>query len=80
MLLFKLAEEVVAFVVDQHEGGQTFDFHHPDRFHSQFGVFEAAQAFHILLRQQGRCAADTAEVKAAIFVAGLRHLLAAVAF
>lgn len=51
MLLFKLAEEVVSFVVYQHEGRQVFNFHHPDRFHSQFGVFEAAQAFHVLLRQ-----------------------------
>ncbi|SQI26476.1 Uncharacterised protein [Salmonella enterica subsp. arizonae] len=45
MLLFKLAEEVIAFVVHQQKGGQTFDFHHPDGFHSQFGVFEAAQVF-----------------------------------
>ena len=54
MLLLKLAEEIVPFVVNQHKGGQIFDLHHPHRLHAQFGILKAAQAFHILLRQQSR--------------------------
>ena len=63
VLLLELAKEVVAFVVNQHKRGQIFDFHHPYRFHAQLRILQAAQTFHILLRQQGRRAADAAEIK-----------------
>lgn len=33
-------EEVVAFVVDEDEGGEILDFDFPDGFHSELGVFE----------------------------------------
>ena len=80
MLLLKLAEEIIPFVVNQHKGGQIFDLHHPHRLHAKFGILKTAQAFHELLCQQSRRSADTAEVEATVFMAGIGDLLAAVTF
>lgn len=42
MLMLELAEEVIAFIVDQHKRRQVIDFHHPHRFHPQLRILKAA--------------------------------------
>ncbi|MNC60419.1 hypothetical protein D3C75_1102960 [compost metagenome] len=73
-------EEVVALVIDQNKGWEIFDFDFPDGFHSQLCVFDTIQALDTLLRQYSRRAADTAKIEPAMFMTGVGHLLASVAF
>ena len=72
-------EEVVAFVVHKDEGGEVHDFDFPNGFHAEFGIFHAFDALDALLGEDGCGTADGAEIEAAVFLAGVGHLLRAVA-
>ena len=78
-LLGNLCEEVVAFVVDEDEGGKIFDIDFPDGFHAEFGVFEELDFLDGVLGEDGSGTADGAEVEAAVLVAGVGDLFRAVA-
>ena len=69
----EFGEEIVAFVIDNNEGGEVFDLDLPDRFHAQFFVFDHFHLFDAVLSQSRRRTADGAQIKAAVFLAGLRH-------
>src|SRR4029450_408651 len=75
-----LVEEVVALVVDHHEGGEVLDLDAPDRLHAQLGVLQDLDLADAVLGQAGGRPADGAEVEAAVGPAGLGHPAAAVAF
>src|SRR5690606_40383099 len=74
----QLCEEVVALVVDDDEGGEVFHLDLPDRFHPEFGIFGLLDLLAVVLRQDRRRPADRVEIEAAVFFAGLSHLVAAV--
>src|SRR2546421_736067 len=73
-------KEIVSFVVDDNKGRKIDDLDAPDRFHSEFRVFDDF-ALGKALRGRG-CggAADGAEIKAAMSAAGGAHFLPAIAF
>ena len=75
-----LLEEVISFIIHKDKRREIFHFNFPDGFHSQFRIFNALQALDTTLRQYSCRTADTAKVEAAVLLAGIRHLLAAVAF
>ena len=74
-----LREEIVALVVHQNEGGEVLHLNLPDGFHAQFRVFQQFHLPDVILGQDGGGTADGTQVKAAVLLAGVRHLLAAVA-
>ena len=74
-----LCEEIVALVVHQNEGGEVLHLNLPDGFHAQFRVFQQFHLPDVILGQDGGGTADGTQVKAAVLLAGVRHLLAAVA-
>ena len=74
-----LAEEVVALVVDDDEGGEVDDLDLPDRLHAELGVLEHLDLGDAVLGQPRRRAADRAEVEAAVLLAGVGDGLGAVA-
>lgn len=73
-------EEVVPLVVDQDERGEVLHLDLPDGFHAEFGKLDDFDLFDVLFGQNGRRAADAAEVEAAVFFARVGDLLAAIAF
>lgn len=73
-------EEVVPLVIDQDERGEVFDLDLPDGFHAEFGELDDFDFLDVLFGQNGRRAADAAEVEAAVLFAGVGDLLAAIAF
>ena len=73
------SEEIIALVIYQNKGGEVFHFNFPDSFHAQFRVFQQFHFLDVVLGQDGGGAADGAQVKTAVFLAGIRYLLAAVA-
>src|SRR3954454_1943399 len=75
----QLAEEVVALVVDDDEGGEVLDLDLPDRLHAELGVLDDLDLADAVLREARRGAADRAEIEAAVLLAGLAHLFRAVA-
>lgn len=62
-----LLEEIVAFVIHQDKGREIFYFNFPDSFHAEFRILDALQMLNALLCQYRRRAADTAQIKAAMF-------------
>ena len=66
-----LGEEVVALVVDHHEGREVLDLDAPDRLHAQLGVLEHLDLADAVLRQAGGRTADRPEVEAAVGLARL---------
>ncbi len=79
LLILDLLEEVVAFIIDEDKRRKIFHFDFPDSFHPQFRIGHALEALDTLLGEHCR-AADASKVEAAVFMAGIGHLLAAVAF
>ena len=75
----ELLEEVVALVIDEDEGWEVLDVYLPDGFHAELRVLDALDALDALLRQDGGGTADAAQVETAVLLAGIRHLLCAVA-
>src|SRR5277367_1652609 len=75
----QLLEEIIPLVVDHDERREILDLDAPDRFHAEFGVFEHLDLLDAVLREPRGRAPDRAEVKAAVFGAGLAHLRRAVA-
>jgi hypothetical protein len=63
-------EEVVALVVDDDEGGEVFDLDAPDRFHAEFLVLDDFHLLDAVLGKPGCRAADGAEIKPAMGLAG----------
>ena len=57
-IFLKHLEEVVALVVNQDECGEVFDFNLPNRFHSEFGVFDKLDFLDVSLCKKGSRAAD----------------------
>jgi len=55
---FQLFEKVVAFVIDENERGEIFDFDFPNRFHAEFWKFDAFNRFDVILRENCRRSAD----------------------
>ena len=80
LLILDLLEEVVAFIIDEDKRRKIFHFDFPDSFHPQFRIGHALEALDTLLGEHCRRAADASKVEAAVFMAGIGHLLAAVAF
>ena len=78
--LVDLLEEVVAFVIDEDEGGEVFDFDFPDGFHAEFGEVEDFLGDDVLFGEEGGGSPCGAEVEAAVFLAGVGDHLGAVAF
>lgn len=75
----ELLKEVVALVVYEDEGGEVHHFDFPDGFHAEFGVFHAFELLDVVLGQDGSRATDRAEVETTVLLAGIGHLLRAVA-
>src|SRR6185437_10258564 len=75
----QLAEEVVALVVGDDEGREVLDLDAPDRFHAELGILQHLDLPDAVLGQDGRRAADRAEVEALVLLAGIDDLPAAVA-
>src|ERR1700681_4747346 len=63
-------EEIIALVVDDDEGREILDLDAPDRFHAEFGIFHHLDLLDAVLGEVGRRAADRAEIKAAVLLAG----------
>ncbi|MNL67200.1 hypothetical protein D3C87_1917650 [compost metagenome] len=80
MRFLDLLEEIITFVIYQNKGREIFHFDFPDRFHTQFRIFHALQTLDALLCQHRRRATNAAKIESAVFMTGIRHLLAAVAF
>ena len=78
--LIDLLEEVVAFVIDEDEGGEILDGDFPDGFHAEFGVGDYLLRADVILRQQSGGATGGTEIEAAEFFAGIGDLLGTVAF
>src|SRR5262249_61455292 len=76
----QVLEEVVAFVVDDDEGREIDHFDAPDRFHAEFGIFDAFDLLDAMFRKIGRGAADRGEIEAAVLFASLAHRRRAIAF
>ena len=74
-----VGEEVVAFVIDQDERREVFDFDSPNRFHTEFGELDNLDFADVLLGENRGRAADAAEVKAAVLLAGSGDGRAAIA-
>lgn len=73
-------EEVVAFVVDEDEGGEVFDGDFPNGFHAEFGEGDDFLGADVVLGEECGGAAGGAEVEAAVFFAGVGDLLGSVSF
>ena len=71
-------EEIVAFVIDQDEGGEVLDADFPDGLHSEFGILNALDAADAALGKHRGHSADGAEVEASVFEAGVGDCLGAV--
>mmetsp|Transcript_13789 Transcript_13789/g.40850 ORF Transcript_13789/g.40850 Transcript_13789/m.40850 type:complete len:298 (+) Transcript_13789:36-929(+) len=71
-------EEVVALVVDDNECGEVFDLDAPDGLHAELRVLQHLHLLDVVLRENGRGAADAAQVEAAELLACVRYRLAAV--
>jgi hypothetical protein len=54
----KPLEEVIAFIVDDNEGGEVFDLNAPNRLHAEFGVFHNVDFLDAILGQVGGCPSD----------------------
>src|SRR5262249_8711492 len=65
----QVLEEVVAFVVDDDKGREIDHFDAPDRFHAEFGIFDAFDLLDAMFRKIGRGAADRGEIEAAVLFA-----------
>src|SRR5437762_14014000 len=73
-------KEIVSFAVDDNKGRKIDDLDAPDRFHSEFRVFDDFDLANAILSQACGRAADRAEIKAAMSAAGGAHFLPAIAF
>ena len=71
-------EEVIALVIYEDKGGEVFDPDFPDRFHSEFGIFEKLYLLDGVLCQNGCRTSDAAEVETSVLLAGVRDGLRAV--
>ena len=69
----------MTLIVNKDESREVFNCNLPDSFHAQFGVFHALNALDAALGQYGCDTADGAEIEAAVFLAGIRNSLRAVA-
>src|SRR5215831_14996607 len=76
----QVLEEVVAFVVDDDEGGKIDHFDTPNRFHAELGIFDAFDFLDAMFRKIGRRAANGGEIETAVLFASLPHRRRAVAF
>ncbi len=76
----ELLEEVVALVVDQNKGREVDNLDLPDRFHAEFREVDTFDLLDILFGENGSRAANRTEIETAMLVAGVCHLLRAVAF
>jgi hypothetical protein len=45
----KFLEEIIALVVDHDESGEVFDLDSPDRFHTEFGIFDDLNSLDAIL-------------------------------
>lgn len=52
LCVLDLLEEIVTFIVYQHECREVFDFNFPDSFHTQFRIGHALEALNTGLRQR----------------------------
>src|SRR5260370_33239816 len=66
----ELGEEVVAFVVDNDEGGKILDLDTPDRLHAKLGIFQHLDFLDPALRQARGGAADRTQLEPAVLAAG----------
>ena len=69
--LADLFEEVVAFVVDEDEGGKVFDFDFPHSFHAEFRILDDFHGFDVILRKKRRRSAHRSEIKPTVLLAGV---------
>ena len=75
-----VGEEVVAFVVDDDDGGEVDDVDFANGFHAEFFEVDEFDGGNIFFGEEGGGSADGAEVEAAVFAAGFGDLGGAVAF
>ena len=75
-----VGEEVVAFVIDDDDGGEIDDFDFADGFHAEFFKVDDFNGFNIFFREEGGGPADRSEVETAVFAAGFGYVGGAVAF
>src|SRR6516165_11261426 len=72
-------KEVVSLVVDNDKSRKINHLDAPDRFHSEFGIFDDLDLLDAVLREARRRAADRAEIEPAVLAAGGANLGAAIA-
>ena len=78
--LADLLKEVVAFVIDEDEGGEVFHFDLPDRFHAEFGEVDHFLALDVFFGKEGGGSPGGAKVESAMLLASVGDHLGAVAF
>ena len=76
----ELFEKIIALVVHEDEGGEILDGDFPDGFHAELREGDDFLGLDVVLGKQCGGAAGGAEIEAAVFVAGIRDCLRAVAF
>ena len=72
-------KEVVSLIIHQKEGGEVNDVDLPDSLHAELRVLQALHLLDVLLGQHGSRTTDGAQVEASVLLAGVGHLLRAVA-
>src|SRR5262249_47120349 len=76
----QVLEEVVAFVVDDEEGGEIAHLNAQDRFHAELGIFDAFDFLDAILGKIRGGSADRGEIKPAVLLASLAHDRGTIAF
>ena len=74
-----IGKEIIALVVHEDEGRKVLHLNAPDGFHAEFGIFKLLNLLDVFLGEDRGRSADAAQIKAAMFLAGLGYLRAAIA-
>ena len=77
--LVDFLEKIVAFVIDEDEGGEIFHRDFPYGFHAEFRIGDDFLRANVILGKQRGWATCRTEVEAAVLVAGISNGLRAIA-